>query len=241
MLPLLVSLSLAASAGAATAAEPQRDVGCALLDVQLHPDDPIVQRGVFRNAFGRYVGGQHAAAVKAFTAARRGIAEKVEKLFHAPKTQKVDNARIRRFLQDTVTGKSPVMRVQGDDFVFVPTVLLAMADSLCKTGDVAAAVRALEPLAGDPDTRVAPARAIVAIEASQPEEALAILGEAADQDTWHVRAVRALALGRLGSLDEAWKQLDAARAGCVGEVQCGKVERVRRDLLEAGHRDEEGR
>ena len=207
---------------------------CSLLDVRVSAEAPIVKRGPMRNAFGRYLAGQHAAAAKSFDKAAAEIAGKVEKLFHPAPDEKVANEKIRRFLGDHVTGKNPVLRVQGDDFVYVPTVLLAWAESRCKTGDAKGASALLDRLAGDPDDRVAPTRAIVALEEGAADRALAILGDAGKADPWLIRAVRALALAQAGRVDEAWASLDEAREQCVGEAACGKVEQVRGQLLELG-------
>ncbi|GMV41505.1 MAG: hypothetical protein AMXMBFR64_32210 [Myxococcales bacterium] len=207
---------------------------CALLEARVSGEEPIARRGPLRNAFGRYLAGQHAAAAKAFDKEAADIASRVAKLFHAPRGTKVPNEKIRRFLQDLVTGKNPVLRTVGDDFVYVPAAALAWADSRCKTGDVAGAAHLLDALEGDPDSRVAPARAVVAMELGDADRALALLGEPHDEDSWHLRAVRAQALGRAGRLDEAWAALDAARERCIGEVACAKVELVRTELLAHG-------
>lgn len=229
---LVAALVLGAALGpGAGFAEP---APCALFDARVSSEAPVVRRGPMRNAFGRYLAGQHAAAARSFDKAAAEIAGRVEALFHPERGVEVPNEKVRRFLTDHVTGRNPVLRVVGDDFVYVPTVLLAWAESRCKSGDAAGATALLDRLAGDADDRVAPARAIVAIEEGAPERALALLGPAREDDPWLVRAVRALALGRTGALDDAWTSLDAARERCVGEVACGRVELVREALLALG-------
>lgn len=228
---LLLTASLVASATVAQADPPVR---CALLEARVNAEDPIARRGPLRNAFGRYVAGQYAGAAKSFDKAAGEITAKVTTLFHPPRETTIKNEKIRRFLQDLVTGKNPVLRVVGDDFVYVPTAALAWADARCKSGDVAGASELLDTLDADPDARVAPARAVVALELGDTTRALALLGEPHEQDAWLPRAVRAQALGRAGRVDEAWKALDAARERCIGEVACAKVELVREELLSRG-------
>ena len=233
LIALVALLSILGGPALAKEPAPER---CSLFETRLNPDDPIVRRGVFRNAFAKFGAGQYAAAIKSFESAMRGIADEVDRYFHPGKDTTVSNERIQRFLKELVTGKSPVLTVAEDDFVYVPTVLLALAESRCRTGDIAGARLTLAPLSASDDGRVRPARAVLALEAGEPDEALRILGAAAGQEPLGAQLVRAATLGRLQRYDDAWAVVDAARAACVGEEACARVEAVRRDLVERGDR-----
>lgn len=228
---LVALLLLLRAPAAAKEPPPER---CSLFETRFNPEDPIARRGVFRNAFAKFGANQYAAATKSFESAMRGIADEVDRYFHPKKDATVSNDRIQRFLKEYVTGKSPVLTVAEDDFVYVPTVLLALAESQCRTGDIGGARLTLAPLEASDDGRVRPARAVLALEAGEPGEALRILGTAEGQEPLGAQLVRAATLSKLRRFDDAWAVIDAARAACVGEEACARVEAVRRDLVGRG-------
>ena len=223
IVPLLIlslSLALPQIAGA-QAADPSV---CFLMSVQLGRA-PVQRTRPFKRAFQHVRKARWAKAAASFSEAMRAIQDEAIG-FHVGEDVEPDLSALQAFLERHVYDPVPTVNIQGDDFQFVPLVLLSAARAHCEIGEAPRGLNLLYALDNDAHPALRRSRATLALATGDGRSALAHLGS--DLRDLDERLVQVLAHARVGERELAASKLETLQGDCIGPSQCGRVRRVSR-------------
>ncbi len=200
--------------------------GCFLMAVPVGKA-PIRRTRPFKKAF------QHASKKRWQRASRafdKGIAQiqQEAQAFHVLDDSETDLPRLRDFLKRHVHAPVPTVTIQGDDFRFVPLVLLMAARAQCEVGSPQrgmALLNGLEP-ESHPDLR----RALATLEFASGSPSETIQRFKSGRLGFGERLILALATAGTGDATSAIQHLKDLQRDCIGPRQCARVRRVARQM-----------
>jgi len=216
LLSLVLLQPTPASAGSPDASE------CFLMAVPVGKA-PIRRTRPFRKAFHHASKERWQRASRAFD---KGIAQIQEEAtaFHVVDDSDAELPRLRAFLKRHVHAPVPTVIIQGDDFQFVPLVLLTAARAQCESGSPERGMALLNGL--DPETHPDLRRALATLEFASGNPSATLQRFQSGRLEFRERLLVALATAGTGDALGAKQHLRELQRDCIGPRQCGQVRRI---------------